>query len=93
LSNKEENVKKDQLRASISEYGDAIVTYRSKNSNKQKYNVCTLDFNTEYISNKESRAEETKDTLLVWAWDTDSFRLLSPSHVVSVIPLSAVLRN
>ena len=33
----------------VNKYGDAIITYRSTNSNKLKYNVCTLDFSPKYI--------------------------------------------
>ena len=33
----------------VTECGDAVITYRSTNSRKLKYNVCTLDFNNKYI--------------------------------------------
>jgi len=86
-------VKKEELRALVLEYGDATINFRSKNSNKLKYNTCTLDFSTSHIQKKTNRAKETPDTLLLFCWDTDSYRLLTPSSVVSVVPLSAVLRN
>lgn len=86
-------MKKPQLIKTVTEYGDAIITYRSKNSNKLKYNVCTLDFSTPYILGKKSRATETDTTLMFWCWDTDSFRLLEPSRVTSVVPLASVLNN
>jgi hypothetical protein len=78
-------VKKEDLANLIRDYGDAIITYRSENSNKLKYNVCTLDFSTKYIQNK--------NTLLLFCWDTDSYRLLKPSTVTSVVPLASVLKN
>jgi len=84
---------KEELRALVLEYGDAIITYRSKNSNKLKYNVCTLSFDTPYIQEKKNRAQEQKDTLLLFCWDTDSYRLLNPRFVTSVVPLSSVLKN
>jgi hypothetical protein len=86
-------VDKQELADLIETQGDAIITYRSENSNKLKYNVCTLDFTTEYIKNKKNRAKETPDTLLLFCWDTDSYRLLKPSNVTSVVPLASVLRN
>ncbi len=52
-------MKKEELKAVVRNYGDAIITYRSENSKKLKYNVCTLDFTTEYIRNKKSRTKET----------------------------------
>ena len=57
-------MKKQELTALVTEYGDAIITYRSENSKKLKYNVCTLDFSTPYIQSKKNRAKETTDTLL-----------------------------
>lgn len=86
-------MKKEELRAQVEEYGDAIITYRSRNSNKLKYNVCTLDFSPAHIQNKNSRAQESKDTVLLFCWDTDSYRLLDPTYVTSIIPLSSVLNN
>ena len=84
---------KQELASIVSNYGDAIITYRSEKSNKLKYNVCTLDFSTPYIKKKRSRARESDSTLLFFCWDTDSFRLLKPKSVTSVVPLSSVLRN
>jgi hypothetical protein len=86
-------VKKEELRQSVGEYGDAIITFRSEKSNKLKYNVCTLDFSTPYIQQKKNRAKESEETLLLFCWDTDSFRLLKPKNVTSVVPLSSVLKN
>jgi len=86
-------VKKEELATLVDDYGDAVITYRSENSNKLKYNVCTLDFSTPYIQNKKNRAKESDKTLLLFCWDTDSFRLLKPDNVTSVVPLSSVLKN
>jgi len=86
-------VKKEDLSNLVRDYGDAVITYRSENSNKLKYNVCTLDFSTPYIQGKNSRAKEDKTTLLLFCWDTDSYRLLKPSTVTSVVPLASVLKN
>jgi hypothetical protein len=86
-------VKKEELAQLVDDYGDAVITYRSENSNKLKYNVCTLDFSTPYIQNKKNRAKESEKTLLLFCWDTDSFRLLKPDNVTSVVPLSSVLKN
>ena len=86
-------MKKQELVDLVTEYGDAIITYRSEKSRKLKYNVCTLDFSTPYIQKKKNRAKETSDTLLFFCWDTDSYRLLRPANVSSVVPLSSVLKN
>ena len=86
-------MKKEELTRLVNEYGDAVITYRSENSNKLKYNVCTLDFSTPYIQQKKNRAKESKETLLLFCWDTDSFRLLKPQNVTSVVPLASVLKN
>ena len=86
-------MKKEELARLVDEYGDAVITYRSENSNKLKYNVCTLDFSTPYIQQKKNRAKESDKTLLLFCWDTDSFRLLKPANVTSVVPLSSILKN
>lgn len=86
-------MKKEELAQLVKEYGDAVITYRSENSNKLKYNVCTLDFSTPYIQEKKNRAKESPETLLLFCWDTDSFRLLKPASVTSVVPLASILRN
>ena len=84
---------KEALAKLVTEYGDAIITYRSENSKKLKYNVCTLDFSTPYIQIKKNRAKGSEGTLLLFCWDTDSYRLLKPENVTSVVPLSSVLQN
>ena len=84
---------KEELVRQVTEYGDALIYYKSLNSNKLKYNVCTLDFSTPYISSKKNRATESKNTLLLFCWDTDSYRILSPDNVVRVEPLSSILKN
>ena len=86
-------MKKEELARLVDEYGDAVITFRSENSNKLKYNVCTLDFSTPYIQQKKNRAKESEQTLLLFCWDTDSFRLLKPQNVTSVVPLASVLKN
>ena len=86
-------MKKDELASLVKEYGDAIITFRSENSRKLKYNVCTADFSTPYIESKKNRAKESEETLLLFCWDTDSYRLLKPKNVTSVVPLASVLRN
>ena len=86
-------MKKEDLAKLVTEYGDAIITYRSENSKKLKYNVCTVDFSTPYIQSKKNRAKESDRTLLLFCWDTDSYRLLKSDNVTSVVPLSSVLKN
>jgi hypothetical protein len=83
---------KDELISLVKDYGDATITYRSLESKKLKYNVCTLDFSNKYIKTKSNRAKETEDTVLLFCWDSDSFRLIRPSSITSVVPLSASLK-
>jgi hypothetical protein len=86
-------VTKGELAALVTRQGDSVITYRSQNSKKLKYNVCTLDFTTPYIKNKKNRAKESETTLLLFCWDTDAYRILEPSRVTSVVPLSSLLNN
>ena len=84
---------KKEFKDAVSRHGDAIISYRSTNSKKLKYNVCTLDFSTPYIQTKKNRAKETDTNVLLFCWDTDSYRLLRPENVTSIVPLASVLRN
>ena len=86
-------MKKEELRSLVEEYGDAIITYRSEQSKKLKYNVCTLDFSTPYIQKKKTRTKESMETLLLFCCDTDSYRILKPKNVTTVVPLASVLKN
>ncbi len=84
---------KEKFKERVTECGDAVITYRSTNSRKLKYNVCTLDFTTPHIQKKHNRAKESKETVLLFCWDTDSYRLLRPANVTSIVPLNAILKN
>lgn len=84
---------KEELISNVKEYGEAIINYRSAESNKLKYNCCTLDFDNEYIKQKQNRAKETDDTVLMWCWDVDAYRLIKAPNVTSVVPLSNALKE
>ena len=86
-------MKKEEFEKRLDDAGDAIITYRSQNSRKLKYNVCTRDFSTEYIRQKRNRAKEGQHTVLLFCWDTDSYRILVPENVTSVVPLNRVIKN
>jgi len=86
-------MKKDEFKKRMADAGDAVVTYRSQNSRKLKYNVCTIDFSTKYIQQKRNRAKEGQHTVLLFCWDTDSYRILVPENVTSIVPLNRVIKN
>ena len=86
-------MEKEKFKDLVQEYGDAVITYRSTNSRKLKYNVCTLDFDNKYIQSKKNRAKETEQTVLLFCWDTDSYRLLRPANVTHIVPLQSILRK
>ena len=86
-------MEKWKFKETVSDYEDAVITYRSTNSKKLKYNVCTLNFDNKYIQDKKNRAREANDTVLLFCWDTDSYRLLRPADVTSIVPLSSILKN
>jgi|TARA_R110001606_G_C15016933_1_gene609225 hypothetical protein len=86
-------MRKEEFKKRMVEAGDAVVTYRSQNSRKLKYNVCTIDFSTKYIKEKRNRAKEGQHTVLLFCWDTDSYRILVPENVTSIVPLNRVIKN
>ena len=81
-------MKKDEFIKQVTEAGDAVITYRSQNSRRLKYNVCTLDFDNKYIQTKRNRAKPNAKQVLLFCWDTDSYRLLQPENVTSIVPLA-----
>ena len=86
-------MKKEDFVRKLDDAGDAIVTYRSQNSRRLKYNVCTSDFDNKYIQSKRNRAKPNNKQVLLFCWDTDSYRLLVPDNVTSIVPLSRILKN
>lgn len=86
-------MKKEEVQKKVMVVGDAVITYRSKNSNKLKYNVCTLDFDNNYIKSKVRKVEESEDTILFFCWDTDSYRLLRPEYITKVVALTSILKG
>ena len=84
---------KEEFIKRVTHCGDAIITYRSQNSRRLKYNVCTLDFDNKYIQSKRNRARPNDRQVLLFSGDTDSYRLLTPANVTSIVPLSAILKN
>ena len=86
-------MKKEDFIKNVDDAGDAIITYRSQNRRRLKYNVCTMDFDNKYIQSKRNRAKPSNSQVLLFCWDTDSFRLLQPKNVTSIVPLARILRN
>lgn len=86
-------MRKDEFIKQVTEAGDAVITYRSQNSRRLKYNVCTLDFDNKYIQTKRNRAKPNSKQVLLFCWDTDSYRLLQPDNVTSIVPLAKILKN
>ena len=86
-------MRKDEFIRQVDKCGDAIITYRSQNSSRLKYNVCTLNFDNKYIQSKRNRARPNERQVLLFCWDTDSYRLLMPENVTSIVPLQAILKN
>ena len=86
-------MKKEEFVRQVDKYGDAIITYRSQNSRRLKYNVCTLNFDNKYIQSKRNRARPNDKQVLLFCWDTDSYRLLRPANVTHIVPLQSILRG
>lgn len=87
---------KDLFQTKMDIAGDAIVTYRSPVSKKLKYNVCTLELdNNNYILEKKQKknTDVKEGHMLMFCWDTDSFRQINVDSVTNVQPLGTILRN
>lgn len=86
-------MKKNEVIKKVKAAGDAVVIYRSLNSHKQKYNICTLDFETDYIKERPNKTRPTLEDIVFFCWDTDSYRVLSADLITNIIPLSRILQG
>jgi hypothetical protein len=76
------------------QYGDAYVTYVSPNSRKEKFNVGTLELeDNPYIESKPMTLPVDPEKVIMFCWDTDSYRQIDPSTVIRVDSLSAELEK
>jgi len=80
----------------MNQYGEAVITYISPISKKEKFNVGTIDMNNSYIQGKlRSVANSVLDPMkvLTFCWDTDSVRQIDPKVVISVEPLQSEIEK
>lgn len=84
-----------QLYNRIFEAGDSYVYFTTTVSKKQKYHICTVDFNScEYILNKlteKDKVDPDPGFLRVFCWDLDAFKLINAASVNKLLPLSVVM--
>jgi len=86
---------KDNFLQKMTDYGDAVVTYRSPVSRRSKYVVGTTDFNSsDYIKDKRKpRYRIHNGSVLMFCWDTDTFKQIAVSDVQKIEPLSKVIAH
>jgi hypothetical protein len=80
----------------MNEYGDAYVVYISPISRKEKFVVATADFNNKYIKTKPRPPRTNKldaHKVLLFCWDTDSWKVLDARDITKVSSLSAELER
>ena len=85
-------MRKEQIRRTLSSYGESVVNFRSVKSKKLKYVVCTTDFDNPHILSKNVPIEQA-NRILVFCWDSDSFKQLNTHLVTSIEPLNRVLKG
>lgn len=88
---------KQELITKMEAAGDACIHFKSAISGKDKYVVGTLEFQTKYVADKLKNLKTTKpksdDSVLIFSWDTDSFKQIDPGTVTRVEPLSFMIPN
>jgi len=73
--------------------GDAIITYISPNSGKEKFNAGTIDFSTPYIADKPPLTKVDPHRVIIFCWDTNKFKQIDYKAIVKVQPLNQVIEN
>lgn len=88
---------KEELTNALTNAGDACIHFISPVSGKEKYTVGTIDFSTKYIADKLKSLKTSKATapesILIFAWDTDSFKQVDPFTVTKIEPLNQMIQN
>lgn len=90
-------------------HGDFYLYYKKRQGNGATYLVGTTDFDNHYIRNKHQsgraglsaevslqdhvRNAAAINSILVFSWTNDKFRLLDAKEIRRLTPLSAELRN
>jgi hypothetical protein len=89
---------KSDFISQMNKHADAYITYISPISKKEKFNVGTLNFSTPYIKSKPpvriskvSKPDEKR--ILVFCWDTDSFKQFDYKAVIKIEPLNQVMER
>ncbi len=79
----------------MTEYGDALVFIKSRDSQRVKYNTVTTNLDNPHISRKvgDRTPREMEGRVLTFAWDTDSLKQIDPMDVVKVVPLTDVVNR
>lgn len=87
----------DTFKAKMAAAGDAYVQYISPVSNKQKYHICTLELTdckyiADKLANRPGMSVPKPGTIRAFCWDLDDFKNIEIAQVVSVIPLSTMVK-
>lgn len=72
---------------------DACITYKSPISNRTKYSICTMNFDNDYIQSMSNKLTRREDNVLLFCWDSNSYRQLDPTRIKSVTPLEKVMER
>ena len=85
-------MKKDKFLQRMNDFGDAVVTYHSPVSRRLKYVVATADFSPDYINRRPLPKQRSRSgSVLMFCWDTDTFKYIDVNDVKKVEPLSKVV--
>lgn len=102
-------MKLEQILQQAENHGDFYLYYRKNTGKGTTYLVGTTDFDNKYIQAKHASGKagvrsdlslasaqaeaESENSVLVFSWTNDKFRLINANDVRRMAPLSAELRN
>lgn len=87
-------MEKSKFIKQMTEYGDAVVTYTSPVSRKSKYVVATTDFmSSPHIQRRKQPSKRVTEgnSLLLFCWDTDTFKHIDIDSVERIEPLNRII--
>lgn len=85
---------RDKFLFEMNQAGDAYVYSQTPVKGRDKYHICTLDFDNKYIQSKPTKnVKAAEGYIKIFSWDADNFKTLELAKITRVIPLNAIVRQ
>ena len=87
---------KGKVIGTLKQHGDVTLTHRDRKTRVITHHLCTLEFKNKYIKSMTKGKKpwpKNKTDIVVFNWTTNRYWVFNPEFIISLQPLSEVLRN